>query len=129
MRKDIENVIIAFGLIVIVFTQGSLAYRNKAQKEYILAVRQEISERIKNKILEQMTLEQERIEQARQEELRRQQLLQEQNLAIQNAQEQQAIIDQQALNDALRLAAQEAAKQKQTITTPPPQPTRRSRAS
>lgn len=37
MKDDLKNVIMTFGLIALVFTQGSLAYQKKIHKEYVLS--------------------------------------------------------------------------------------------
>lgn len=47
MNKDLKNVLITFGLIALVFTQGSFVYRIKVKNEYISALEQEKLQRIK----------------------------------------------------------------------------------
>ena len=48
MIEDFKNVIITFGLIAIVFMQGSYSYEKKIQNDIIIAIQQENVQRIKN---------------------------------------------------------------------------------
>ncbi|HEY5588962.1 MAG TPA: hypothetical protein VIK86_08410 [Candidatus Paceibacterota bacterium] len=48
MIEDFKNVIITFGLIAIVFLQGSYSYERKIQNDIIIAIQQENIQRIKN---------------------------------------------------------------------------------
>lgn len=62
MIKDLKNVIITFGLIALVLTQGSLFYQKKVRAEYILATKQSELQNIKKnklaKIAQDKTLKQ-----------------------------------------------------------------------
>jgi hypothetical protein len=62
MIKDLKNVIITFGLIALVLTQGSLFYQKKVRAEYILATQQSKLQNIKKsklvKIAQDKTLKQ-----------------------------------------------------------------------
>jgi hypothetical protein len=118
MKEDLKNVIMTFGLIALVFTQGSLAYQKKINREYILAQKQEELQKInENKIL----AERQNIliaEAKRKEDLIKQQIIKEQAI-IKNAQNNtntQTSVSSQvqldlARNQALLLAQQQAAAQ------------------
>ncbi|MFA7000115.1 MAG: hypothetical protein WC241_03290 [Candidatus Paceibacterota bacterium] len=47
MMEDLKTVVITFGLVALVFLQGSLMYQKKIHNEYILAVKQEQSQKTK----------------------------------------------------------------------------------
>lgn len=51
MIEDFKNVIITFGLIAIVFLQGSYSYERKIQNDIIIAIQQENVQRIKNTVV------------------------------------------------------------------------------
>lgn len=86
MIKDLKNVIITFGLIALVLTQGSLFYQKKVKAEYLLATQQSELQNIKKnklaKIAQNKTLKQ----QNTQAQLLAEQKAQAQLLAQQQAQ-------------------------------------------
>lgn len=45
--EDLKTVVITFGLVALVFLQGSLMYQKKIHNEYILAVKQEQAQKTK----------------------------------------------------------------------------------
>lgn len=145
MKEDLKNVIITFGFIALVLTNGSFAYQKNVRDEYILAVKQEELQRAK--MAEQLALaaQSSLLEQARQEELKKQQIAREQ-LAIQNAKNQDTLNQtlaakakadlarQQALalqqqQQALALAQQKAQAAAQASAPTVVRPSRSSRAS
>jgi len=150
MKEDIKNVIMTFGLIALVFTQGSLAYQKKINREYILAQKQEELQKI-NEI--KILAEKQNLliaEAKKKEELIKQQIAKEQtiinngktsttsqtqldlarNQALLLAQQQieaQILAKQQA--EALALQKAEALAKQQAATKKIVAPSRQSRAS
>jgi hypothetical protein len=47
MMEDLKTVVITFGLVALVFLQGSLMYQKKIHNEYVLAVKQEQAQKTK----------------------------------------------------------------------------------
>lgn len=150
MKEDLKNVIMTFGLIALVFTQGSLAYQKKINREYILAQKQEELQKI-NEI--KILAEKQNLliaEAKKKEELIKQQIAKEQtiinngktsttsqtqldlarNQALLLAQQQieaQILAKQQA--EALALQKAEALAKQQAATKKIVAPSRQSRAS
>lgn len=53
MEKDLTNVIITFGLVALVFTQGSFAYKDKVKQDVLLSKIEELSKKKNNNVFVQ----------------------------------------------------------------------------
>lgn len=103
MKEDLKNVIITFGLIALVFTQGSLAYQKKIYREFVASVEQQKLE--KNKNNELVKAEEQRL--LKQQELIAEQI-KESKLALQNAESQKKVENNLSAKIQADLAQQQA---------------------
>jgi len=130
MLKDLKNVVIAFGLVGLVFGLGSSAYQEKSEKDQALAIKIEELQKIKDANLAKAKQDQQLADlKLKQKNLADQLATQKANdLAAQNqalsqaqvaeAQKKAALLaEQQAQVEAQLLAQQKAAAQAQLLAT------------
>lgn len=110
MQKDLENVIITFWMVALVFAGGSLVYQKKLEEEYILVAEQSRLEAIRTGEFvkaERVRIQEEKNLLAEQEKLRNEQLERE-RLAIIRTRSKNAIDQALAKQNAAELARQQA---------------------